>query len=180
MEDDESGISSKKIDKIFIIDHHFALDQIDLIENCDVLKNVVVCDSVLKHLNKINIQAFHGLRNVIEFEDRRFYYFYNENHSETASKELEKKLAGMGLDAKLTNRVFQVFLWYQKLFSGLTDGNKIYLITSNAATKKSYDTLLANHGLNMNLNDRVIDANEFVLQHQGDFPELENFLGFED
>ena len=55
MEYDESGISSKKIDKIFIIDHHFALDQIDLIENCDVLKNVVVCDSVLKHLNKINI-----------------------------------------------------------------------------------------------------------------------------
>ena len=90
MEDEDSENETKRIDKIFIIDHHFALDQIDLIENCDVLSNVVVCDSVLKHLNKINIQAFHGLRNVTEFEDRRFYYFYNENCSETSSKALEK------------------------------------------------------------------------------------------
>ena len=86
----------------------------------------------------------------------------------------------MGLDAKLTNRVFQVFLYYQKLFSGLTDINKIFLLTSNATTKRAYDSLLASHGLNMNLNGQVIDANEFVMQHQGEFPELENFLGFED
>ena len=86
----------------------------------------------------------------------------------------------MGLDAKLTNRVFQVFLYYQKLFSGLTDINKIFLLTSNATTKRAYDSLLASHGLNMNLNGQVIDANEFVMQHQKEFPELENFLGFED
>ena len=30
-----------------------------------------------------NIQGFHGLRNVSEQEDRRFYYFYNENFAET-------------------------------------------------------------------------------------------------
>ena len=41
------------IDKIFIIDHHFALNQFDLIENCDVLANVVLPDSVLKHVNKM-------------------------------------------------------------------------------------------------------------------------------
>ena len=43
----------KSIDKIFIIDHHFALNQFDIIENCDVLANVVVPDSVLKHINKM-------------------------------------------------------------------------------------------------------------------------------
>lgn len=41
------------IDKIFIIDHHFALNQFDIIENCDILANVVVPDSVLKHINKM-------------------------------------------------------------------------------------------------------------------------------
>lgn len=43
-----------------------------------------------------------------------------------------KSLAGMGLDAKLTNKVFNVFLWYQRHFEGLTDGNKVFLLTSNA------------------------------------------------
>ena len=53
MSDEDDIPVPKKIDKIFIIDHHFALNQIDLIENCDVLSNVVVADSVLKHLNKM-------------------------------------------------------------------------------------------------------------------------------
>ena len=83
MENDEEN-RPRQIDKIFIIDHHFALNQIDMIENCDVLSNVVIPDSVLKHMNKQNIQAFHGLRNVIEQDDRRFYYFYNENFQDTA------------------------------------------------------------------------------------------------
>ena len=44
----------KQIDnKILIIDHHFALDQIDIIENCDIFANVVICDTVLKHMNKL-------------------------------------------------------------------------------------------------------------------------------
>jgi len=42
-----------KIDKLFIIDHQFAMDQYDFIENCAHLRNVVVLDSVLKHLNKV-------------------------------------------------------------------------------------------------------------------------------
>ena len=52
-DDDQNEVVRKTIDKVFIIDHHFALNQIDLIENCDVLANVVIPDSVLKHLNKM-------------------------------------------------------------------------------------------------------------------------------
>jgi hypothetical protein len=51
--DDEDLEANCEIDKIFILDHQFALEQIDIIENCSHLKNVVVCDSVLKHLNKV-------------------------------------------------------------------------------------------------------------------------------
>ena len=50
---DDEPEERKTIDKIFIIDHHFALNQIDLIENCDVLSNVVLADSILKHVNKM-------------------------------------------------------------------------------------------------------------------------------
>lgn len=52
MESDAEEPQRRFIDKIFIIDHHFALNQIDMIENCDVLANVVLPDCVLKHLNK--------------------------------------------------------------------------------------------------------------------------------
>ena len=52
-DEDQNAVVRKTIDKVFIIDHHFALNQIDIIENCDVLSNVVIPDSVLKHLNKM-------------------------------------------------------------------------------------------------------------------------------
>jgi hypothetical protein len=55
---------AQQIDKIFVIDHFLALNQIDLLENCEILSNLVVPDSVLKYLNRKNIQSFHALRNA--------------------------------------------------------------------------------------------------------------------
>jgi len=40
---------------MFIMDHLFALNQIDVIENCSTLANMVLPDSVLKYLNRKNI-----------------------------------------------------------------------------------------------------------------------------
>lgn len=37
---------------IYIIDHQFALNQYDFIENCNVLSNLVLSDSVLKYINR--------------------------------------------------------------------------------------------------------------------------------
>jgi len=39
-------------DKIYIVDHSFALNQFDFIENCQALSNFVLPDSVLKYLNR--------------------------------------------------------------------------------------------------------------------------------
>ena len=111
-----------------------------------------------------NIQGFHGLRNVLEVEDRQFYYFYNENCIDTASEEQVKSLAGMGLDAKLTNKVFNVFLWYQRHFEGIAD-DKIFLLTSNAQTKQAYTELLAQQSNSKKMSSQVIDVNEFVTRH---------------
>mmetsp|Transcript_18119 Transcript_18119/g.30951 ORF Transcript_18119/g.30951 Transcript_18119/m.30951 type:complete len:102 (+) Transcript_18119:294-599(+) len=74
---------SGRLNRLFLIDHHFALNQIDIIENCDTLQNIVVSDTVLRHLLKKNVQSFHGLRNTVEQTSRKLYYFYNENFTQT-------------------------------------------------------------------------------------------------
>ena len=37
---------------IYIVDHSFALNQFDFIENCDALSNFVLPDTVLKYMNR--------------------------------------------------------------------------------------------------------------------------------
>ena len=66
-----------------MIDHCLALNQIDFIENCEILSNLVVPDSVVKYLNSKNIQTFHALRNTIEIDSRHIHYCYNDNLKET-------------------------------------------------------------------------------------------------
>lgn len=47
---------------------------------------------------------------MIELEDRKFFYFYNENFRHTAVSDSE--LEGQGLDQKLTQRVLRTFKYY--------------------------------------------------------------------
>ena len=107
---------ASKIGKVFVIDHHFALDQIDIIENCDILSNLVVPDTVLKHLFKKNVQTFHGLRNTLEQSRRQMYYHYNENFSDTFVDDRDERLKNKGLDYKLKFKVSKVFEFYFKHF----------------------------------------------------------------
>ena len=53
-EDDEDDYSSRPqvSDKIYIVDHKFALNQYDFIENCEALSNFVLPDTVMKYINK--------------------------------------------------------------------------------------------------------------------------------
>lgn len=47
------------------------------------------------------------MRNVIEQDDRRFFYFYNENYVGTIVSESE--LQGNGLDLKLTKKAVKAY-----------------------------------------------------------------------
>ena len=115
-----------------------------------------------------NIQGFHGLRNVIELEDRRFHYFYNENFKHTAVSDSE--LEGAGLDHKLTEKVLKTFNFYVQHVGQLTDTNKIRLLVQN---KSQYA-----HRLPSEMGRFVMDVNDFVVENRQRFPELDNFLGF--
>ena len=69
---------------MFIIDHEFALDQIDFLENYDALARLVVPDTVLKYLNKKHLQSYFSLKALIDRDDQRqLYYLYNENFEKT-------------------------------------------------------------------------------------------------
>ena len=173
--------AAAQVNKLFIIDHHFALNQIDIIENCDTLTNLVVPDTVLRHLNRKNIQSFHGLRNTLEQDSRQFYYFYNENFRDTFVDEknpkVKKILHGKGLDWKLQYKVSKVFEWYFMHLQGLTtEENSVYLLTDNAQTKSVYTSLLSSIP---NAEAYVIDLNDYIQMHSEMFPELANFMGFD-
>ena len=99
-----------------------------------------------------------------EQEDRRFYYFYNENFAET--EVTDSSLRGQGLDAKLTSKVFKVLQWYYRHLKGLTGAeNKVYLLTSNAQTKVAYERLLNAPNAADIPRDTILDVNDFVTRH---------------
>ena len=50
-----NGTAESESTSILIIDHLFALNQIDTIENCSTISNVVVPDTALRYLNRKNI-----------------------------------------------------------------------------------------------------------------------------
>jgi predicted GNAT family acetyltransferase len=71
---------------------------------------------------------------VLEQDNRRFYYFYNENFQETYVD--EKSLRGKGLDMKLSHKVFKTFEWYTEHFCGMAEAIDhkepiVYLLTNN-------------------------------------------------
>ena len=55
--------------------------------------------------------------------------------------------------------------------------NKIYLLSGN---KKTYSGILKNFLPANEISKYVIDLNDFITMNQEDFPELINFMGFEE
>ncbi len=49
-----------------------------------------------------------------------------------------EELKGKGLDEKLRYKISLIFKYYYLHFKGLTDENKVYLITDNHQSKKAY------------------------------------------
>ena len=118
--------SATTLSKIFIPDHLFALSQIDTIENCTALTNLAVPDTVLRYLHRKNIQSFHSLRNVMDAQEgRNFYYFYNENCQETHLDEndvsVRTALSGKGLDDKIRFKVALILKYYMEHLAGIAE-----------------------------------------------------------
>lgn len=81
-----------------------------------------------------------------EASQRRFFYLYNENFTETYLEEerdpqVKELLAGKGLDDKLRVKMSLVLIFYLKRLQGLTDP-KAFLLTTDAVSKKRYLELL--------------------------------------
>lgn len=186
----------------------FALNRIDVLENCEALTNLVVPDTVLRYLNRKSIQSFHGLRNTMEMasggsgryeadddeaNSRKFHYMYNENFVETYLDEerdalAKEVLSGRGLDDKLRVKCALVLSFYLKHFMGMTKENKVLLITSDSASKRCYLDIINSKLMQKHLGKQaaevapsaVVTLNEFVQMHRTVHPELANFEGFLD
>lgn len=156
-----------------------ALNQIDLIENCEILCNLVVPDSVVKYLNTKNIQTFHAMRNTLEIESRHIHYCYNDNIMETVVLENESYLQGKGLDFKLMYKAFKTFHFYFNHLAGLTETNKVMLLTESTTQKQVYNQICSDFKA-PELMQYVIDVQDFIQSHHNKFPELANFMGFTD
>jgi len=63
----------------------------------------------------------------------------------------------------------------------MTEENKVYLLTENANTKRQYlEMLKSETGLPPDIEEYIIDLQEYISMHQDQFPELVNFMGFQD
>ena len=80
------------------------------------------------------------MRNLIEQDQRQIYYFYNENFQETFVK--DSVLTGKGLDFKLKSKIASAYQWYFDHLAGLTDSNKVYLLTDSLKSKQDYMRLV--------------------------------------
>ena len=80
----------------------------------------------------------------------------------------------MGLDAKLTHKALASYKWYRSHIAQMTEKNKVFLLVAN---KKQYTKL--NPQEDSDLGSAIIDVNDFVLMHRDIYPELDNFLGFD-
>ena len=73
------SFESEKEKYIFILDLETSLNQMDLIQNCPILKNVVIFQTVIEEVNARNPAAYNILKNLIEVDVyRKFYIFPNE------------------------------------------------------------------------------------------------------
>jgi len=63
----------------------------------------------------------------------------------------------------------------------MTEENRVYLLTENANTKRQYlEMLKSEKGLPPDIGEYIIDLQEYIVMHQDQFPELVNFMGFQD
>lgn len=112
------------------------------------------------------------MKNLIEQDQRQIYYFYNENFKDTYIR--DNQFQGKGLDYKLKRKVGLCYQWYSEHLTGLTESNKVYLLTDSQKSKQDYLQFLKGDELKLN----VITMEDFIVMNSDENPELINYMGF--
>jgi hypothetical protein len=81
-----------------------------------------------------------------------------------------------------------VLSFYLKHFHGMTEGNKIFLLTNDSASKRAYLDILQSDYLAKHLGvvsrelaaSAILTLNEYVSKYAKNRPELANYEGFLD
>ncbi len=97
---------------------------------------------------------------------------YNENFKETYLK--EAALEGKGLDYKLKRKISKCLQWYYEHLQGLTDSNKVFLLTDSQKSKKEYADILKG----AEFGGAIITMEDFISMNLTNNPELVNYMGF--
>lgn len=66
-----------------------------------------------------------------------------------------------------------VYQWYQEHLTGLTEGNKVYLLTDSIKAKQDYLTMIR-----PDIKAGVITMEEFINMESKRYPDLVNYMGF--
>ena len=104
---------------IYLIDDSFLINQIDLIDHFEALRNVVILQFLEKDVEERkgrNNSIWPTIKEIIDTKDySNFYYFYNENHEATTFSEEEIKTVLKGKSRKIKNKlkVLKAFGHYQ-------------------------------------------------------------------
>lgn len=82
---------------------------------------------------------------------------------------------GKGLDYKLKRKLSSVYSWYHAHLTGLTDSNRVYLLTDSLKSKQDYVQMC---GSKNEMKMGIITMEDFITMNSARHPELVNYMGF--
>ncbi|KAL0275597.1 UNVERIFIED_CONTAM: hypothetical protein PYX00_003405 [Menopon gallinae] len=111
-----------------VLDTNVVLDQIDILEE-DILKNVIILQTVLKEVKHRSSNTFKRLKDILANPGRRFYTFVNEHHKET----YVERNTGESVNDRNDRAIRTAASWYKK---HLKDQIAIILLTDDQANRE--------------------------------------------
>ena len=73
----------------------------------------------------------------------------------------------------MKRKLSSVYQWYFEHLNGLTEGNKVYLLTDSSKAKQDYIGMLKPE-----MKSGIITMEEFIKMESKRYPELVNYMGF--
>jgi hypothetical protein len=167
----DTGISYLQIDsndeltnKVFIFDTSVLKDQLDLIQNCPLIRNAIIFQSSAEYLKQNNKKSFQKLKNLVDIQsDKNFYLFPNEFSQDCF---IEKENTTSTQD-HIDELVLKAFNWYKVHWSSAGQDVDLIFITNNFSQY--------NEAKQSNVSTFTIQ--EFVKDFCADYPNMVDYLG---